>query len=155
MPRGLCALTTLAACAPPTTSYFCALSAFGARIVPDTNLYRMEMGEDRFQTHRDDILEAPIWVHRGPYSTTRLKALKANHVWATGGARAQGRRLFGDVLGGLPQGKPRGLPGNPRQRQKTEVGRIRSCCQGWTGLDDCYKACWDVAPGGREGSGNT
>ena len=24
-----------------------------------------------------------------------------------------------------------------KERQRTEVGRIRSCCQGWTGLDDC------------------
>ena len=42
VPRGLCALRTLTACVPSTTSYYCASSAFGARIVPGTNLYRME-----------------------------------------------------------------------------------------------------------------
>ena len=42
VPRGLCALKTLAACVPPTTSYYCASSAFGARIIPGSNLYRME-----------------------------------------------------------------------------------------------------------------
>ena len=31
MPRGPCALMTLAVCAPPPTSYFCASQAFGAR----------------------------------------------------------------------------------------------------------------------------
>ena len=33
--------------------------------------------------------------------------------------------------------------------------RIRSCCQGWTGLDDCCEEHGQVAPGGREGSGST
>ena len=49
----------------------------------------------------------------------------------------------------------RGLRGGPAQRQRTEVGRIRSCCQGWTGLDDCCEERGQVAPGGREGSGST
>ena len=57
--------------------------------------------EDRFRTHRNNNSEAPTWVRRGPYSARRLKALKANHVWAAGGARAQARRPSGDVLGGL------------------------------------------------------
>ncbi|CAM9705079.1 unnamed protein product, partial [Ascophyllum nodosum] len=51
--------------------------------------------------------------------------------------------------------KSRGLRGGPAQRQRTEVGRIRSCCQGWTGLDDCCEERGQVAPGGREGSGST
>ena len=34
----------------------------------------------------------------------------------------------------------------PAQRQRTEVGRIRSCCQGWTGLDDCCEERGQVAP---------
>ena len=51
--------------------------------------------------------------------------------------------------------KSRGLRGGPAQRQMTEVGRIRSCCQGWTGLDDCCEERGQVAPGGREGSGST
>ena len=91
----------------------------------------------------------------GPYSARRLKALKASHGWAAGGARAQARRSTGDVLGGLPPEKPRGLRGGPAQRQKTEVGRIRSCSQGWTGLDDCCEERGHVAPGGRERSGST
>ena len=36
-----------------------------------------------------------------------------------------------------------------------EVGRIQSCCQGWTGLDDCCEERGQVAPGGREGSEST
>ena len=36
------ALSTLAACVPPTTSYFCASSAFGARIAQSTTFYRMD-----------------------------------------------------------------------------------------------------------------
>ena len=79
------------------------------------------------------------WVRRGPYSARRLKALKASHVWAASSARAQARRPTGDVLGGLPSEKPRGLRGGPAQRQRTQVGRIWSCCQGWKRLDDCCK----------------
>ena len=74
---------------------------------------------------------------------------------AADGARAQARRSTGDVVGGLPPEKSRGLRGGPTQRQRTEVGRIRSCCQGWTGLNDCCKERGQVAPGGREGSGST
>ncbi|CAN0222737.1 unnamed protein product, partial [Ascophyllum nodosum] len=111
--------------------------------------------EDRFRTHRNDNSEAPIWVRRDPYSARRLKALRASHVWAAGGARAQARRSTGDVLNRLPPEKPRGLRGDPVQRQRTEVGRIRSCCQGWTGLDDCCEERGHVAPGGRERSGST
>ena len=55
----------------------------------------------------------------------------------------------------LPPEKSRGLRRGPAQGQRTEVGRIRSCCQGWTGLDDCCEEHGQVAPGGREGSGST
>ena len=72
-----------------------------------------------------------------------------------GGAKAQARRSTGDVLGGLPPEKPRGLPGDPMQRQRTEVGRIRSCCKGWTGLDDFCEKRGHVALEGREGNGST
>ena len=58
-----------------------------------------------------------------------------SHVWAAGGARAQARRSTGDVVGGLPPKQSRGLRGGPAQKLRTEVGRTRSCCQGWTGLD--------------------
>ena len=83
------------------------------------------------------------------------RPFKASHVWAAGDARAQARRSTGDVVGGLPPEKSRGLRGGPPQRQRTEVGRTRSCCQGWTGLDDCCEERGQVAPGGREGSGST
>ena len=85
----------------------------------------------------------------------RLKAFKVSHVWAAGGARAQARRSTGDVLGGLPPEKSRGLRGGPAQRQRTEVSRIRSCCRGGTRLDDCCEERGQVAPRGREGSGST
>ena len=75
--------------------------------------------------------------------------------WAAGGPRAQARRSTGDVLRGLPPEKSRGLRDGPAQRQRAEVGRIWSCCQGWTGLDDCYEERGQVAPGGQEGSGST
>ena len=99
--------------------------------------------------------ERIVHVRRGPCTARRLKAFKASHVWAAGGARTQARRPTGDVVGGLPPEKSRGLRGGPAQRQRTEVGRIRSCCQGWTGLDDCCEEHGPVAPGGREGSGST
>ena len=81
--------------------------------------------------------EAPVWVRRGPYLARRVKALKASHVWTTGGTKAQAKMPTGDVLGGLPPKQLRGLRGGPAQRQRTKVGRIRSCFQGRTGLDDC------------------
>ena len=156
MPRGLCAPRTLAAYVLPTTSCSCALSAFGARTASGINPYRIGGSrEDRFRTHRNDNSEAPTWVRRGPCTTRRLKAFKASHVWAAGDARTQARRSIGDVVGGLPPEKSRGLRRGPAQGQRTEVGRIRSCCQGWTGLDDCCEEHGQVAPGGREGSGST
>ena len=84
-----------------------------------------------------------------------LKTFKTSRVWAAGGARAQARRSTGDVLGGLPPEKYRGLRGGPAQRQRTEGGRIRSCCQGWAGLDDCCEERGQVGPRGREKSGST
>ena len=156
MPRGLCAPRTLAAYVLPTTSYSCALSAFGARTAPGINPYLIRRSrEDRFRTHRNDNPEAPTWVRRGLCPARRLKDFKVSHVWAAGGARAQARRSTGDVLGGLPPEKSRGLRGGPAQRQRTEVGRIRSCCRGGTRLDDCCEERGQVAPGGREGSGST
>ena len=104
MPRALCALSALAAYVPPTTSYFCASSAFGARTALDINPYRMRrFSRGPVPNASNDNWEAPTWVRRGPYSARRLKALKASsHVWAAGGARAQARRSTGDVLDGLP-----------------------------------------------------
>ena len=39
MPRGLCVFMTLTGCQRSTISYYCASSAFGARIVSDTKFY--------------------------------------------------------------------------------------------------------------------
>ena len=97
---------------------------------------------------KDNNSGAPTWVRRGRCPTRRLKDLKASHVWAAGGARTQARRLTSDILGGLP-------PEKSRDVWRTEVGRIRRCCQGWTGLDDCSKERGPVARGGRERSGRT
>ena len=97
--------------------------------------------------------EASTWARRGPCSPRRLKTLKAVHVRAAGGARAKTRRTNGDVLRGLPPEKSRGLRGDPAQRRRTEMGRIRSG-PGSTGLDDCCEERGHVAPRGQEESGN-
>ena len=52
-------------------------------------------GSEKIET---TTLETPTWVRRGPCPARRLKVLKASHVWAAGGARAQARRSTGDVL---------------------------------------------------------
>ena len=83
------------------------------------------------------------------------RLLKTNHVWVAGGAKAQARRLTGDVLRGLPPEKPEGLRGDPAQSQSMEMGRIRSYCQGWMRLDDCCEERGHVVPGNRERSINT
>ena len=117
--------------------------------------YREVLERTGFRTHRNNNSEAPTWVRRGPCTARRLKAFKASHAWAAGGTRTQARRSTGDVVGVLPPEKSRGLRGGHAQRQRTEVGRIRSCCLGWTGLDDCCEEHGEVAPGGRGGSGRT
>ena len=58
-------------------------------------------------------------------------------------------------LGGAASRKNSRPSGRSRAKVKDESGRIRSCCQGWTGLDDCCEERGRVAPGGREGSGST
>ena len=58
----------------------------------------------------------------------------------------KGPRSTGDVLGVLPAEKYLRLRGDPAQRQRTEMGCIRSCYHGWTGLDDCCEKCGHVAP---------
>ena len=76
----------------------------------------------------------------------------------SGGSRCKGpsekvdRRRLGWTV---PPEKSRGIRGGLALRQRTGVGRIRSCCQGWTRLDDCCEERGHVAPGGREGSGRT
>ena len=156
VPRGLCAPRTLAAYVLPTTSYSCALSAFGARTASGINPYRIgRFSRGPVPNASKRQFGSANLVRRGPCPTRRLKAFKASHIWAAGGARVQARRSTDDVVGGLPPEKSRGLRGCPAQRQRTEVGRIRSCCQGWTGLDDCCEERGQVAPGGREGSGST
>ena len=86
---------------------------------------------------------------------TKEIALFRSHLNQNILSRSQARRSTGDVVGGLPPETSRGLRRGPAQGQRTEVGRIRSCCQGWTGLDDCCVEHGQVAPGGRERSGST
>ena len=156
MPRELCAPRTLAAYVLPTTSYFCALSAFGARTASGINPYHIErFSRGSVPNASKRQFGSANLGSSGPHPARRLKAFKASHVWAAGGARAQARRSTGDVVGGLLPEKSRGLRGGPAQRQRTEVGRIRSCCQGWTGLVDCCEERGHVTPGGRQGSGST
>ena len=88
-----------------------ASAAFGARIVPGTNLDRMKRRLTR--PVPNDLKRQFGSVNLG--SPGPLFS-KATHVWAAGGARAQGRMSTGDVLGGLPSEKPRGFRGDPAQR---------------------------------------
>ena len=95
-------------------------------------------------------------VHQGFYKVRRLKALEESDVGTAGGARANAMSVTGDVLGGLPTKRSQGLRGSPAaHKHRSEVGRIRGCCRGWTVLDGCCKERRHVIPGGREGSGNT
>ena len=129
------------------------LSAQGSARVQTSIVWRGAR-EDQFRTHRYDNMDASTWVRRAPCSARRLKSLKANHVWAADGARTQARRSTGDVMRvELPSEKSRGLRGDPAQRKMTDMGRIRSCCQGWTGFDDCCEERRYVAPWDRDGSG--
>ena len=79
VPRGLCALKTVAVCVPPTTSYFLASSAFGVRTVPGTNPYRMERpSRGPVSNAQKQYFGAQTWIRQGPYSMRRLKA---SDVW--------------------------------------------------------------------------
>ena len=156
VPRELCTLKTLAVCVPPTTSYCFASSAFGARNAQGTSSYRMErLSRGPIPNALKRYYGAQTRVRQGPYKVGRLKALEESGVGAAGGARAHATGLTGDVLGVLPKKRSQGLRGSPAHRHRSEVGRIRGCCQGWTVLDGCCKEHRHVIPGGREGSGNT
>ena len=99
MPRGLCALRTLTVCVPPTTSYFCALSAFGARIVPGTNLYRTERRSRSLIPNASKRQFGSVNLGSpGPLFARHLKTLNVNHVWVAACVRAQARRPTGDFL---------------------------------------------------------
>ena len=151
MPRGLCAPRTLAAYVLPTTSYSCALSAFGARTASGINPYRI----GRFS--------------RGPVPNASKRQFGSANLGSPGPLYGKATQGFQSesCLGGWRCKDPseevdrrrRGWTASrkicPAQGQRTEVGRIRSCCQGWTGLDDCCEEHGQVAPGGREGSGST
>ena len=156
MPRGLCAPRTLAAYVLPITSYSCALSAFGARTASGINPYRI----GRFS--RGPVPNAS----KRQFGSANLGSPGPLYDKATQGFQSEsylggwrckdpseevGRRRRGWTA----SRKSRGLRRGPAQGQRTEVGRIRSCCQGWTGLDDCCEEHGQVAPGGREGSGST
>ena len=108
---------TMRSCVPPTTSYCCASSAFGARTTPGINPYRM----GRFS--------------RGPVPNASKRQLGSTNLGLPGplyGKATQGSQResclggwsTGDVLGGLPPENFRGLRGGPAQRQRTEVGRF-------------------------------
>ena len=139
-----------------TTSYFCASSAFGARIVPDTNLYRIERpskgpvpNASKRQFGSANLgLPGPLFckVTEGSQSESCLGGWRYKGPSEEAVRRRLGRTASKNTS------RPRG---DPVQRQRTEMGRIRSCCQGWTGLDDCCEERGHVAPGGLEGSGNT
>ena len=153
MPRELCAPRTLAVYVLPTTSYSCALSAFGARTASGINLYRI----GRFS--------------RGPVPNASKRQSGSANLGSPGplyGKATQGSQSE-SCLGGwrckdpseeadrrrrgwtASRKKSRGLRGGPTQRQRTEVGRIRSCCQGWTGLDDCCEEHGASGTGGSRG----
>ena len=156
VPRELCAFKILAVCVLLTTSYFFASSAFGARNAPGTNSYRMErLSRGPIPNALKRYFGAQTRVRQGPYKVRRLKALEESDVGTASGARAHAMSLIGDVLGGRPTKRPQGLRGSPAHKHRSEVGRIRACCQGWTVLDGCCEGRGHVIPGGREGSGNT
>ena len=70
------------------------------------------------------------WVRRGGslFDKATQGSQSEFYVRMTGGARAQTRRLTGDVLGGLSPENPRGLRGDPAQRQRPEeMDCLRSC----------------------------
>ena len=136
MPRGLCAPRTLAAYVLPTTSYSCALSAFGARTASGINPYRIgRLSRGPVPNASKRQFGSANLGSPGPlYDKATQRFQSESCLWAAGGARTQARRSTGDVVGGLPPEKSRGLRRGPAQGQRTEVGRIRSCCQGWTRL---------------------
>ena len=116
------------------------LSAQGPHRVQTSIIVWGGSREDQFRKHRNDNSEAPTWARRVGK--------------ATQGSQNESYLAIGAVLGGLSPEKPRSLWDDPAQRQRTEVGCIRSCCQGWTRLDDCCDDRGHVARGGREGSGS-
>ena len=134
-------------------SYSCALSAFGARTAPGINPYRIgrfsrgPVPNASKRHFRSANLGSP-----GPLSGKATQGFQSESYLGGWWCKSQARRSTGDVLGGLPPEKSRGLWGGPAQRQRTGVGRIRSCCEGWTGLDDCCEEGWQVALGVERGA---
>ena len=134
----------------------CALSAFGARTAPGINPYhigRFSRGPVPNVSKRQfgsANLGSP-----GPLSGKATQGFQSESCLGGWRCKSPSEEVDRRRRGGLPLEKSRGLRGGPAQRQRTEVGRIRSCCQGWTGLDDCCEERGQVAPGGREGSEST
>ena len=124
--------------------------------VSDSNIYRVERrsrgpvpNASKRQIRRRQLGFAGALIRQGDSSLSKQVMF--------GRLEVQARRPSGKVLGGLPPEKSRGLRGDPAQRQRTEMGRIRSCCQGRTGSDDCCDIgesdkdpapvlCWTVNP---------
>ena len=133
---------------------FCAIG-FRRKERTGYNSYRMErLSRGPIPDALKRYFGAQTRVRQGPYRVGRLKALEQSDVGAAGGARDHAMSLTCDVLGGLLTKRSQGLRGNPAHSHRSEVGRVRGCCQEWTVLDCCCKECGHVIPGGREGSGN-
>ena len=147
MPRLLCTLIVLAPCVPPTASYYYTSSAFGAKIVPGTNLYRMEWRSSRpvpnasKRQHGNVNLGLPRPLF-GETNQGSQCEICSGGWWCKGPSKEVDRRRLGEAA--------------PRQisrlsgRSSAEVGHIRSCCQGWTGLEARCKERGHVAPGVRK-----
>ena len=156
MPRGLCAPRTLAAYVLPTASYSCALSAFGARTASGINPYRIgRVSRGPVPNASKRQLESANLGSPGPLSDMATQGFQSESClgsWRCKGPSEEVDRRRRGWTASRKISRPRG---GPARRQRTEVGRIRSCCQEWTELDDCCEDRGQVAPGGREGSGST
>ena len=137
----------------PTTSYSCALSPFGARTAPGINPYRIgRFSRGPVPNASKRQFGSANLGSPGPLSGKATQGFQSESCLGGWRCKDPARRSTGDVVGGLPPEKSRGLRGGPAQRQRTKVGRIRSCCQGWTGLDDCCEERGQVAPGVERGA---
>ena len=155
MPRRLRAPRALAAYVLSTTRYSCALSAFGPRTASGVNPYRIgRFSRGPVPNASKRQFGSANLGSPGPLSDKATQDFQSESC--LGGWRCKGpseevdRRRRGWTVS-----RKISRPSGPAQSQRTEVGRIRSCCQGWTGLDNCCEERGQVAPGGREGSGST
>ena len=149
VPRGLCALRTLEACVPPTTSYFCASTAFGARVIPGINVYRLERlsrgsAPNAWKRQRKRPLEfTGALIRQGD---SRLS--KRIMLWqlAVQGPNRGGQRAtsWGECLEKHPE-TCGAFPRKGKGRKWVASGVV---VKDETGLDDCCKERGHVALGG-------